>query len=75
MFYMVKFQLRAEGHAALVVDGIGVAFETREVVVAHRLAEVDEPLRIPEMFLPFLAATVLATGGEYGCRIDMRHET
>ena len=64
MFYMVKFQLRAEGHSAILIDVVRVAFEACEVVVAHGLSEVDETQGIPEMLFAFLAETVLAAGGK-----------
>ena len=49
---------------ALLVDGVGVAVEARVVVVAHRLAEVDEPLRRPEVLLSGFPCPVLPAGRE-----------
>ena len=62
MFYMDKIKLRAEGHVAVLVDVVGVAVEAGVVVVAHGLAEVDEPLRVPEVFFSALARAVFTAG-------------
>ena len=62
MFYTAKLKLRPERHMAVLVDVVGIAVEARVVAVPHRLAEVDEPLRRPEMLLAALARTVRAAG-------------
>ena len=66
MFYMDKIKLRAEGHVAVLVDVVGVAVEAGVVVVAHGLAEVDEPLRVPEVLFAALARAVFAAGRKRG---------
>ena len=66
MFYMDKIKLRAEGHAAVLVDVVGVAVETGVVVVAHGLAEVDEPLLVPKVLFAALARAVFAAGRKRG---------
>ena len=55
-------ELRAEGHAAFAVDGVGVALEERGVVAPHRLAEVRQALRVPQMLLAVPAQVVFAAG-------------
>ena len=51
---------------AMLVDVVGVAVEAGVVVVAHGLAEVDEPLRGPEVLFAALARAVFAAGRKRG---------
>ena len=44
---------------AIVVDVVGIAVEARVVAVPHRFAEVDKPLRRPEMLLSAISSAVL----------------
>ena len=51
---------------AIGVDVVGITVEARVVAVPHRLAEVDEPRRRPEVLLSAFALTVLSAGRECG---------
>ena len=73
MFYTAKLKLRPERHMAVLVDVVGIAVEARVVAVPHRLAEVDEPRRRPEVLLSAFALTVFAAGRQ--CVLGLRHST
>ena len=69
----LELQLRAERDAARAVKVVGVAVEAGVVVVAHRLAEVDEALRRPEVLLAALARAVLAADAQRLCASARDH--
>ena len=66
---LAKREARPQRDAAVVVDGVGVAVEARVVAGAHRLAEVRDALRRPEVLLAVLAEAVLAARREDGGRV------